>query len=343
MVLCYPIENHSRIAEVRRAADRIAREEGLGEHERANISLVTTEICTNLLKHAHGGEVFLSALSDRSEAGVEILSIDRGPGIVDMAKCLTDGYSSTNTSGTGLGAITRRSDEFDAYSELGKGTVLVARIHAKPLSSPTTVGTVLKPIHGEEVSGDAWAISENEDGISLIVADGLGHGVMAARASAEVVSAFRRCNVQSPIAILQAVHAAARGTRGSAVAVACISKVSSAVRYAGIGNITGVLIGGAKPVVMVSHNGTAGHHSPRLQEFSYPLPEQALMVMHSDGLQTSWNVDNYAGLRRHDPSLIAAVLYRDAAHTRDDMCVAVLRIEHPNNFRQQGTFTSGGR
>jgi anti-sigma regulatory factor (Ser/Thr protein kinase) len=328
MNVWFPVEDQSRIGEIRRAADRIAREEGLEEDPRANIALVATEICTNLLKHARGGELFLSALSDRGEAGVEILSVDRGPGIADIGKCLADGYSSTNTSGTGLGAIARRSDEFDAYSELGKGTVLVARIYSKAPSAPTTAGAVLKPIHGEEVSGDAWAVSRNSDGISLVVADGLGHGLLAARASAEVTSAFRRTNARSPTALLESIHASARGTRGAAVAVACVSHASSSVSYAGIGNISGVLLGGPKPILMVSHNGTAGHHSPRLQEFSYPLPEQALIIMHSDGLHTNWNLDNYAGIRRRDPSLIAAVLYRDAARGRDDTCVAVVKIEH---------------
>lgn len=327
MALCYPIDDQSRVAEIRRAATRLAREEEIDEDLTANIALVATEICTNLLKHARGGEVFLSPLSGHGEAGVEILAVDRGPGIADIERCLRDGYSSTNTSGTGFGAITRRSTQFDAYSELGRGTVLVARIHAKGSVRPTMVGAVLKPVHGEEVSGDAWAFVKNDDGVVLIVADGLGHGVMAARASAEVISAFRRARDRSPLVLLQDIHASARKTRGSAVAVAYVDRFACAVRYAGIGNISGVLIGGPKPLLMISHNGTAGYHSPRLQEFSYPLPEQALIVMHSDGLQTNWNLDHYAGLRRRDPSLIAAVLYRDAARNRDDICVAVARIK----------------
>src|SRR5581483_10907202 len=123
MTVFYPVDDQSRVAEIRRAAERIAHEEELDDQLTANTSLVATEICTNLLKHAQRGEIFLSALSDHAEAGVEILAVDRGPGISDLATCLADGYSSTNTSGTGLGAITRRSSEFDAYSEPGRGTV----------------------------------------------------------------------------------------------------------------------------------------------------------------------------------------------------------------------------
>lgn len=288
------------------------------------MALVATEICTNLLKHAQGGEVFLSPLSDYSEPGIEILAIDRGPGMSDVERCLADGYSSATTPGTGLGAIVRLSQEFDIYSERDKGTVVVARIH-RPGSARTAVGAALKPMTGEDVSGDAWAVRERDGEIAVVVADGLGHGVMAARAAAEAISAFRRGSDFSPAAILQQVHGSLRSTRGAAVAVAYINKLASTVRYAGVGNISGILIGAGRPVMMISHNGTAGYHSPRFQEFSYPLPEHGLLIMHSDGLHTGWNLDQYAGLRRRDPAIIAGVLYRDATRNRDDACVVVVK------------------
>jgi len=321
----FPVEDPSRVAEVRRAAAALSHDEGLDQTLAANAALISTEICTNLLKHARQGEVFLSTLSDRAGPGVEILAIDRGPGITDVAQCLADGYSSTNTPGTGLGAIARLSQEFDIYSQVDKGTVLVAQIRTRSRAK-TFVGAVVKPIAGEEVAGDAWAFRERDGRLALIVADGLGHGLMAARASAEAISAFRRDSESAPIAVLNRVHAALRGTRGAAVAVADIDPAQGVVRYAGIGNISGVIVRSDKPLSMVSHNGTAGFHIPRLQEFLYPLPEEALIVMHSDGLTTNWNLDHYPGLRRRHPSIIAGVLYRDASRKRDDVCVVATRI-----------------
>ncbi len=47
--------------------------------------------------------------------------------------------------------------------------------------------------------------------------------------------------------------------------------------------------------------------------------------MHSDGLQTRWNLSTYPGLSRKHPTLIAAVLYRDYSRKRDDVTVVVLR------------------
>lgn len=325
MIRIFPVDDASRVAEVRRAAAALSHDEGLDQTLAANAALVSTEICTNLLKHARHGEVFLSSLSDRTGPGVEILAIDRGPGIPDVTRCLADGYSSTNTSGTGLGAIARLSQEFDIYSQVDKGTVLVAQMQSGSRAK-ASVGAVVKPISGEEVAGDAWAFYERDGGLSLIVADGLGHGLMAARASAEAISAFRRGSESAPIPVLNRVHAALRGTRGAAVAVAYVDLAQGVVRYAGIGNISGVVVRSGKPLSMVSHNGTAGFHIPRLQEFSYPLPEEGLIIMHSDGLTTNWNLDHYPGLRRRHPSIIAGVLYRDASRNRDDVCVVAARI-----------------
>jgi anti-sigma regulatory factor (Ser/Thr protein kinase) len=302
----------------------MAREEGLDETQIANISLIATEVCTNLLKHAQRGEVFLSRLSGQSGPGLEILAVDRGPGMIDVSQCLADGYSSSNTPGTGLGAVARTAQEFDIYSERNKGTVLMARVGGKG-NAKTIVGALVKPIAGEDVAGDAWDYCEDASGMTLVVADGLGHGLMAARASAEAVSAFRRATDFAPVPVLTRIHGSLRGTRGAAVAVARVDSHTGTVRYAGIGNISGVIIKPGKPVAMVSHNGTAGFHAPRLQEFSYQLPPESVIVMHSDGLTTSWNLDQHIGLRSKHPSVIAGVLYRDASRNRDDVCVVAAK------------------
>lgn len=332
MTHVYPLDDLSRVAEIRRAATTLGHYEGLDETLTGKLAIIASEIGTNLVKHAKGGEVFISTLSDRggsaeaerdrAEAGVEILAIDRGPGMVDVARCLADGYSSAKTSGNGLGAIERLSHEFDIHSELSKGTVLVARVKASG-SRRTGLGVVLKPIAGEEVSGDSWAFHKGSNGMALIVADGLGHGTMACAASAAAIAAFRRGDDFTPVAVLQRVHGALRATRGAAVAVAYLEKAESPLRYAGIGNISGVLAGAEKLQQMVSHNGTAGYHSPRLQEFSYAVPKDALLIMHSDGLHTNWKLN---GLRQRDPSVIAGILYRDSSRNRDDVCVVVSRV-----------------
>ena len=49
-------------------------------------------------------------------ARLDVLALDRGPGMSDVDRCLADGYSTAGSPGTGLGAIGRLADQFDIYS-----------------------------------------------------------------------------------------------------------------------------------------------------------------------------------------------------------------------------------
>jgi len=319
-----PIDDASRVAEGRRLALTVARVEGMDQAAIASAELIASEMATNLSKHAKGGELMMERLSTQGSAGIDIISVDRGPGILSIEQCLEDGYSGSGTSGTGLGAIKRAARVFDAYSELGKGTVMLARL-SEHSDQNMTVGSAGRPVAGEDMSGDSWAMRTEGDSSLFIVADGLGHGIQAAEASAEAVSAFRTSTETAPAMILNRVHRALRGTRGAAVAVASLDRKTRIVRYAGIGNIAGVVAGLSKSQFMISHNGTAGHDAPHFQEFSYPFAESSLLIMHSDGLSSSWNINSYPGLRRRHPSVIGGVLYRDAGRVRDDACIVVAK------------------
>jgi hypothetical protein len=158
-----------------------------------------------------------------------------------------------------------------------------------------------------------------------MVADGLGHGVLAADASSAAVDAFHRSPETSPAALVQAMHSALRGTRGAAVAVASVDFNDGRVRFAGVGNIAGTLVTSAQTQAMVSHNGTAGHEVRQIKEFVYPWTADCDIVMHSDGLSGNWSPSAFPGFHRQHPSVTAALLYRDAARDRDDACVIVGR------------------
>jgi hypothetical protein len=108
--------------------------------------------------------------------------------------------------------------------------------------------------------------------------------------------------------------------------VAVIDRERREVRYAGVGNISAGIVTGDGSRSLVSHNGTVGLQMRKTQEFVYPWPSGALLVMHSDGLATRWRLDQYPGLYRQDPALIAAMLYRDYARPRDDVSVVVCRL-----------------
>ena len=326
------VREESQVAEARRGAVAIAQSLGFGEEDAGRVAIVATELATNLIKHGTGGELLVGAFEDRTGHGVECLALDKVPGMADVAASLRDGHSTAGSAGTGLGAITRGSHVVDIYSRPGLGTAILVRLgqgrpaRAKPTPEPLS-GAVNLPKRGEEACGDAWCIKSHASGFKLMVADGLGHGPIAAEAAHAAVRVFIADPSPAPGALLERMHAALRPTRGAAIAVADVDLGRGHVVFAGIGNIAGVVISGEESRRMVSHNGTVGHVAKRVQEFTYPFEGSPLVVMCSDGLGTSWTLDRYPGLRLRHPALIAGVLYRDFSRGRDDVTVLVGRGE----------------
>jgi hypothetical protein len=154
-----------------------------------------------------------------------------------------------------------------------------------------------------------------------MVSDGLGHGQLAAEASWEAQRILHDHGSYGPAALLEAIHASLRKTRGAAVAIAEVDVGRQQVVFAGVGNISARIMMVEKTQHLVSYNGIVGHHVHKIQTFTYPWLADALLVMHSDGLLTRWDIDADPGLQVRHPSLIAGVLLRHAARGRDDVTV----------------------
>ncbi|WP_165252790.1 ATP-binding SpoIIE family protein phosphatase [Paludisphaera soli] len=322
------------VGEARRAATALAGSLGFGETGRGRVAIVATEAATNLSKHATGGEILIQGIEAGEFGGVEILALDRGPGMADVDRCMSDGYSTAGSPGTGLGAMSRLSGTFDVHSLPELGTAALSRLWAGASPGASSFaglefGAVSVPLAGEEVCGDCWAIDGDEGRALVLVVDGLGHGPQAAEAARKAVGSFAEAAARlEPAEVLKAAHAALGGTRGAALAVARIDRERGEVRFAGVGNISGVIYGSvdeAGRTSMVSHNGTVGHTVRKIQEFVYPWTPGSTLIMHSDGVATQWRLDRYAGLSAKHPGLIAGTLHRDFRRPRDDATVVVAR------------------
>lgn len=319
------IEHGSDVSEARRFARMAATDVGLSETDAERAAIVATEGGTNLLKHAGGGEIFVRP--DVPREVVDLIIVDRGPGMSNMAECLRDGYTTVGTRGNGLGAIVRQSDLFDGYSLLGKGTVLVARVrgaHAAKADAAPIDGLSLSK-KGEQACGDNWSVRHEDGSSTILVADGLGHGDIAATAANEAISVFGTAPVLTPLDLLDRVHRALAHTRGAAVAVARLDRRARCVTYAGVGNIAATIESDGPARHLVSLHGTAGHQVRRLQDFTYPWTTDDVLVMHSDGVSAHWSLRAYPGLASHHPLTIAAVLLRDFSRRRDDATVVVAK------------------
>jgi len=316
-------------AEARRRAVALAERAGFDAEAAGRVSLVATELSTNILKHAGSGEIAIETHDAGTHQEVELLAIDGGRGMENLARCLEDGYSTAGSQGTGLGAVHRLADTVSVFTRPGLGTVILARlaaVRAAPVRRIFEVGAVAAPCPGETVSGDGWSVRRRDAQCRVLLADGSGHGEHAARAAQAAIELFAELDAHAPAAAIALLHRALSATRGAAVALAAIDLPSRTVRYAGLGNISGTLIDGASRRGMVSTNGTAGHVWRNVKDYDYPFAgADPILVLHSDGLTTRWHLDTYPGLARCDASVIAGVLYRDHSRGRDDVTVVVVK------------------
>lgn len=322
------LTDQTSVGEARRAGHRIASALGMSEVKAGELGILITEAARNTVVHGKGGHLVISGYdSNQGRLRIDVLALDKGPGIKDLGKSLQDGYSTAGTPGTGLGAIQRMATTFDVFSNK-EGTALLAQV-AEPAeaSSRNTLelAGVAVPLSGELFCGDALDWEQKPERTIIMVIDGLGHGREAAEASEEGIRIFRKYNDEAPASILSRMHDALKKTRGAAASIAEIRPLAGSITYAGVGNISATIVSHSGTRSLVSHNGTLGHVMARLQEFKMDWPREGVLIMHSDGLQTRWDLSKYAGLLARNPALIAGVLLRDFRRQRDDSSVLVCK------------------
>jgi anti-sigma regulatory factor (Ser/Thr protein kinase) len=323
----FRVEAAGTAAAVRRAAERLATELGMPAPRIADLAIVATEAASNLVKHADEGTLLVRAVRVPNRAGVELLVLDRGPGMTDIARSIGDGHSTAGTLGIGLGAIVRQASWSDMHSVPGRGTVMAVQVWAGETPPQPWAAGLTRPLTGEPVSGDGFAVREADGRRQVLVCDGLGHGRLAHAATQEAVRVFAGTPAAPPAAVVEALHRTLGHTRGAAIAVAELDLDAGVVRYAGLGNIAGTVLapdGGRRG--MVSLPGIAGHQRRQIREFDYPLASGAIVLMHSDGVVDRWKPADYPGLLSHSPQVIAATVLRDAGTRRDDAGVLVARV-----------------
>ena len=325
------IDDHSRIAEARRAAALLGHTMSLTPELVAQASLVIAELCTNILKYGDRGELLLSTLCANGTAyGLDIVALDRGPGIADFDAAVKDGFSTGGSLGIGLGTMRRAAALFDIYSAAGVGTAVLVRLLEKKVAAPKddgfTVGSRMTPIRNEIVSGDSWSCQRFDQTLAVAVVDGLGHGSKAAEAAHAAIDAFHRSVRQvGPAQAIQMAHQALLSTRGAVMAVASIDRQAQTLRFAGLGNISGVVHTHGVAARLVSTDGTVGYGVRKARESSVAWTSHSTLILNTDGLSSRWNLAKHPGLLACHPVLIAALLHRDFARDTDDATVVVVR------------------
>jgi anti-sigma regulatory factor (Ser/Thr protein kinase) len=285
--------------------------------------LAVSEAATNLHKHASEGSMLLRVARGNGKPGIEMVTTDSGPGLRDASTALRDGHSTSGSLGIALGVVQRLADFYDLYSVPGRGTALVARFWPGPQDAGLPYAGLVRPVSGETECGDVVGAAETDRGITGVLCDGLGHGPQAASAAMEAVNAVLDDPSASPATLVERAHRRMAHTRGGAIGVVRLR--GPLVLFAGLGNITAVILSAGARKGMISVPGIAGHQASAIRQFEYAATPAAAVILHSDGISARWDAAALPGLNSRDPLVIAAALLAQAGSHRHDAGLLVLR------------------
>jgi serine phosphatase RsbU (regulator of sigma subunit) len=196
-------------------------------------------------------------------------------------------------------------------------------------SAPVIVAAASRPYPGETTNGDAWQVDWQGERCRIAVIDGLGHGPAAALAASAAREALGRAPELLPDEGLRVCHRALANTRGAAISIASIDVVEHRLIYAGVGNVDGDLWQFGRREHLVAYRGIVGVVLPTLRSFSFPLPPEWLVVMHTDGVRAHFNLQGLSEARLADPQQLAEEILRTWARPTDDATVVVARGGRP--------------
>ncbi len=315
------------VGAARRRVSRIAAEAGIDATTLGHVELAVTELAANLLRHADpGGSILARPVPTGHGPGVEVVSVDGGPGIVDIDAALNGATPAPAGLGCGLAAVRRIATAFDVYTQPGTGTVVMARFLPDGATAAQPWAGMSVALDGADDCGDAWAVAERGGRTTALVVDGLGHGPRAAEAARVAVATFAdRCDDELE-ALAERLHTAMRPTRGGAAALCRLDPQRRRADFVGVGNVTGRLVGREGSQAMVSLNGTLGMDltAPRIRRMTYQL-DGAVLVISTDGVRDGFDINTFPGLLDHDPLVIAALIHGQRTRGTDDATVVVVR------------------
>lgn len=329
----YKIDDRSLVAFIKREIHNLALQLGFKPHRAAETDIIIAELTSNLIKYAGGGDLLYRSHHNGSCNEIEIYCLDKGTGIENIAKIMKDGYSTSSTLGQGIGAIKRLSNDFQIYSMRGWGTVQYIKICDKTdLCIPNTntgldISALSVNYPGERVCGDGYHIKYTRKGFQIFVGDGLGHGANAHEAVEQAVRAFKQCAENDPVAVLRYVHEHVKKSRGLVATIATVDFEAQSWNICGIGNINTRIYNGLDNKTYTPYNGIIGHNIPRtINSTVVPYQKHQIIIMHSDGLRTRWNLSELNSIIKQSPAIIASALYKDNVRGTDDATVLVGKI-----------------
>jgi serine/threonine-protein kinase RsbT len=126
-----PLEAEYDIVRIRQTVRLLGKEHGMGLIDQTRITTAASEILRNMYVYAGGGDTVLAIVEHDGHPALLVTCSDHGPGIEDMALAMTDGYSTSDSLGSGLPGTKRLVDAMEVDSTPGVGTTVQILKHIR--------------------------------------------------------------------------------------------------------------------------------------------------------------------------------------------------------------------
>lgn len=339
-----PIQSEAEGILLRSRLQAAARRMGFSDTYRENMVLVAAEMISNQIKYA-GGRGMLQIWQQPGPV-LDILALDFGPGIENLAQAQQDGYSSTKTLGKGLGSIRSLSHQSGVFtvpervdtnrSQAWHGSAFWSRFDpayrsnsdiakAPTLKTDFSVGIFTRALSDDRYNGDRIYLEHGDRTLRWLHLDGLGHGEYAQQATDNLADLL--CLSPDVAQVINQVDRQLKPTRG---AVAMLSNLDAGLMKAeilGVGDMSAYCYLNDKLQNITFAPGILGkeHKTPYVTPLV--LKKQSTVITASDGIRRGWNETSFPGLLNQHPQLIAYVLGNIMGRVSDDQSLCIVRIE----------------
>ncbi|MDT8447643.1 MAG: hypothetical protein RRB13_12190 [bacterium] len=324
------ISNKGEATLAKRRVRSFALDLGFADDLAEKLAIVVAELASNLLKHVGEGHLLVSRLREGEQFGIEIESVDQGPGLSALGDSFADGFSTAGTLGNGLGSINRIMDDLEMLPGHHKGLRIIARkwIHrpgkTAGLVCPFDIGVASRPHPKMSVNGDNFLVRSGPDFSFACVIDGVGHGQFAFKAAISARN-YLEGHFHKPMTqLFQGAARACASTRGAVMAALTLDWRTHRISFASVGNIE-IRVKGPKSYSFIHRRGVVGSRMPPFKPQEEVWEPGTLMVLFSDGIRTSWTWDEFADLYNEPSSKIASAMLNKLARDNDDATVMVIK------------------
>jgi len=257
------------------------------------IALAISEICQNVIRYAIEG---IAQIHTRNQEKVlRIVITDKGPGILNLAQAMKDGFSTTNTSiGVGLMAAKRSVDFFEVHTSTA-GTRVVLEKYLPVPPEIFQYGVVSLADANYTVNGDDYLIKAFEgDKVLLAVIDGLGQGELAHQMAIGVKEIVKH-NFRLPLNQLMEqcdLYLKNADFEPGGVAMNLALLTPSHIQYLSVGDTHGYLLHPHFTPLLSTEGRVGGHFMRSLKVLQYATMTAQYLVLCTDGISSQVEMES---------------------------------------------------